>query len=150
MAGLTEKEATEWRNYVTEYFSDYGIEVLDPMRQLRYMSKDARIDETNRREDHVRSFDPVMTTDRGINIRDYNDTIRSDLIFINLLGARKISVGTVVEIAWAYDRRIPTVLVMEEGNVHEHAMLRDMISYRVDTLDRGIRVVLSVLNRYDD
>lgn len=153
MAGLTEEEATNWREYVGNAFWNAGlmngrptIQPLDPMRGLTYVSPGARIDATKTTDDAVRSLDPSMLTDRGINVRDYNDTIRSDLIFINLLAARKVSVGTVIEIAWAYERRIPTVVVMEpHGNIHEHAMLRELISYRVDTLDRGITVALSVL-----
>ncbi len=147
MAGLTQQEATDWREKVAHALRRASITPLSPMRDLTYRSKDSRISASNDVDDGVRSFDPAMTTDRGINTRDYNDTITSDLIFIYLLGAKKVSIGTVIEIAWAYERRIPTVVVMEnEGNLHDHAMLRDMISYRVDTLDRGIEVALSVLN----
>ena len=88
-----------------------------------------------------------MMTDRGLVTRDYHDTCRADLLIVNLLGARDKSLGTITELAWAYDHRIPTVVVMEPTgtNPHEHPFLREMTSYRVDSIDRAIEVVKSVL-----
>lgn len=78
-----------------------------------------------------------MTSSRGIMARDYNDVKTADLMFVNLLGAEKLSVGTIMEMAFAYAHRIPTIVVMEdEGNVHDnHAMLMQTYDYRFTNLD---------------
>lgn len=148
--GLNYGETTKWRDYVGGLLDKAGIEVRDPMRQRVYKNAHDRVTADRPLDEVVITIHSSMNSDRGITVRDHKDTITADLLFVNLLDARKVSLGTVAEVAWAYDRRIPTVVVMEDsGNHHEHPMLREMISYRVSTLDDGVRVALSVLG-FDD
>ena len=66
---------------------------------------------------------------------------------MNLLGAERVSIGTVMEIAWAHDHKIPIVAAMEpEGNLHDHPMLRDSISVRVSSLDEAIEAVVAIVS----
>jgi hypothetical protein len=86
--------------------------------------------------------------------------MRADVLLVNLLGAERVSIGTVMEIAWADAVRVPVVLVMEpsaeentglvpsKGNVHEHAMIRECVGFRVQTLDEGLNVVKAILGVY--
>jgi len=79
--------------------------------------------------------------------RDFNDCSTCDVLLVNLLGASKVSIGTVMEIAWAYQNRTPVVVVMEqEGNPHEHAMIREAIGFRVHTMGEAIAVVRTILD----
>jgi len=88
----------------------------------------------------------VLSSQRGITTRDRWDATRCDALFVNLLGATRVSIGTVMEIAWSDAKRIPIVLVMEqEGNLHDHAMLREVVGFRVPTLDEGIDVIKAML-----
>ena len=88
----------------------------------------------------------LLSSQRGITICDRFDCMRADLILVNLLGAERPSLGTVIEIAWADSKRIPIVVVMEErGNVHDHAMLRELCPLRVDTLRNACNVTCKVL-----
>jgi hypothetical protein len=146
--GLNYSEATSWRNYVSDTFARYtGIVCHDPMRQRTYKTSTDIVSADRPLADVVVTLDESMNTDRGITLRDYHDTINSDLLFVNLHGARKVSIGTVIEIAWAWERRIPIIVVMEPtGNPHEHPMIREQISYRVHDLSRAIQVAVSVLN----
>lgn len=51
-----------------------------------------------------------------------------------------------MEIAWAYQARIPVVAIMEsENNPHEHGMIREAIGFRVETVDEAINVVRAIL-----
>jgi nucleoside 2-deoxyribosyltransferase len=71
------------------------------------------------------------------------------LVFINLLGTKKVSIGTVMEIAWADANRIPIVLVMEkEGNLHDHAMINECVGFRVSTIREGIEIAKAILGDY--
>jgi nucleoside 2-deoxyribosyltransferase len=89
-----------------------------------------------------------MTTSRGIMARDHNDVKTADLMLVNLLGAKHISVGTVMEMAFAYAYRVPTILVIEpEGNPHDnHAMLQQTYDYRFvnlnDACDAAVHFLL--------
>jgi hypothetical protein len=62
-----------------------------------------------------------------------------------MLGAETVSIGTVMEISWAWSFRNPIVLVMEkEGNIHEHAMIREACPFRVETLEEAIEVLAAL------
>jgi nucleoside 2-deoxyribosyltransferase len=74
------------------------------------------------------------------------DVKTADIIIANLIGTEKASIGTVMEIAWADLQRTPVIAIMEpEGNPHEHAMLSECISYRVETLDEALEVAKKIL-----
>ena len=89
----------------------------------------------------------VLSCQRGIFARDSWDTRRCDALLVNVLGADRVSIGTVMEIAWANAWNKPIVLVMEkEGNIHEHAMLREACPFRVETLQEGIDVLAALFN----
>lgn len=58
---------------------------------------------------------------------------------MNLLGAKRVSIGTTVELGWADAWRKPLILVMEKsGNIHGHIFYQGIPTYRVDNLDSGI------------
>jgi nucleoside 2-deoxyribosyltransferase len=87
-----------------------------------------------------------LTTARGIMTRDFNDCIHADLVFANFLDAKFISIGTCMEMAFAYTRQIPVIAVIEEGNPHaNHPMLEETFSFRVPDLSTGKEIALSFL-----
>ena len=143
MNGLTLHEANAWRGYIESKLPDH-IKCLNPFRgkELYLLSK------TNNGK-YVLGDDreeTPLTSARGITVRDRYDSIRCDVLFVNVLGSKKVSIGTVMEIAWSDSVRIPIILVMEkEGNIHEHPILTEVASYRVETLDEGISVLKAIL-----
>jgi len=86
-------------------------------------------------------------TSRGIMARDFNDVKQADALLVNLLGAKKPSLGTIMELAWAFALQKPCVVVIEKnGNPHDnHPMIHEAISFRVDTLDEGVSSVAVLL-----
>ena len=88
-------------------------------------------------------------TSRGIMVRDFNDVKRCDALLVNLIGLTKPSMGTIMELAWAYAMQKPAVVAMErEGNPHDlHPMIHEAVSFRVETLDEAIDSVAVILNR---
>ncbi|GAG68694.1 unnamed protein product [marine sediment metagenome] len=117
ISGCSYDGCTDWREYVMRALPD-GITGLSPMRSKQYL-----IGETTVADQYDAK---VLSTQRGIFARDSWDCRRCDAILVNLLGAEKVSIGTVMEIAWAHAFNKPVVLVMEEeDNLHEHSMLRE-------------------------
>jgi len=88
-------------------------------------------------------------TSRGIMTRDFNDVKRCDALLVNMLGLEKPSLGTIMELAWAYALQIPAVVAIEAtGNVHDnHPMLHEAMPFRVETLDEAIHSVAIILGR---
>ena len=92
-----------------------------------------------------RGYEHPLTTPRGVITRDHNDCTRADLLIVNLLGTERVSIGTVMEVAWAWDRRIPIVCLIEEDNIHIHAMLSETLDYRTKDIDEAISLARAIL-----
>ena len=101
-------------------------------------------------EKHIEASTDVyqnpITTHKAITRRDMFDTLRATCLFVNLLGATRVSIGTCMELAWAYQNQIPTIVLMEKDNVHHHAMLNETCTYVVDNLDQAINLVKYLMN----
>lgn len=142
ISGLNYKGATDWRKYAAEGFDFYGIQALSPMRGKEYLSAFDSISGTGEEYAHI----SPMSTPRGVMTRDRNDATTCDVLLVNLLGAEKVSIGTVMEIAWADANRIPIVCVIEDkGNIHEHMMIQEAIGFRTANLDEAIRLAAAVI-----
>jgi nucleoside 2-deoxyribosyltransferase len=137
ISGANYGEATDWRNQAIYHLVNHGLDPYSPMRGKVYLLKEKEIADSY--------SDYPMSSITGINIRDYNDVRTSGAILVNLLDARKVSIGTVMEIAWARTHNVPVVLIMEEtGNVHDHAMLT-YNCIRVTTLNDGLNCIKQLL-----
>lgn len=87
-----------------------------------------------------------MSKPHGIFKRDKYDVMSCDAMLVNLLGAKRVSIGTMFEMAWAEDHGKPIVLIMEdEGNLHEHCFVTESICYRTNNLDHGIQLIKNIL-----
>lgn len=144
ITGLSYQGCTDWRQKSIEHLGSFGIQGLSPLRGKEYLKHDTNISDNY---DHSEStLIAAMSGQRGIYYRDKFDCERADIVLVNLLGAARVSIGTVMEIAWAAANNTPVVLVMEtEGNVHEHSMLREASAFRVDNLDDALHIVTAIL-----
>jgi len=151
ISGLTYEEATEWREQVKTELSPYGIKCLSPLRAEVFLRNHKGLLNDCQTVDVLEECEaPVlaMSTPRGITTRDRFDALNCSVLFVNLLGTDKVSIGTVMEIAWADAMRKPVVLVMEEGNIHDHAMVRESIGFQVTSIADGIEIVKAILGDY--
>ncbi len=148
IANVSGFEATQWRENVAFALGQVGIQTRNPMRAKRFLSEQTKISSTYHDYEHKGTF----FTSRGIMTRDFNDVKQSDALLVNLLGAVKPSLGTIMELAWAFALQKPAVVVIEdEGNPHDnHPMVHEAISFRVNTLDEGVRCVAVILGRQID
>ncbi len=140
ITGLTFGGCTDWREYAKKELEKFGILGISPMRAKENLQAYGVLigDEY---------FDEVLSCGRGIITRDRWDTTGCDLMLVNLLGAEKVSIGTMIEFGWADAARNPVITVIErEGNIHDHAMMREITGFRVETLDEGLSVAKAILD----
>lgn len=138
ITGLSYEGATDWREQAIQIFANAGIDAFSPMRSKTYLLQETYLGDSYE--------DTVMSSQRGIYARDYYDCRTKDALFVNLLGADRVSIGTVMEIAWATAYEKPIVLVMEkEGNIHSHAMLREACPLWCTDLSEGYHVMKALL-----
>jgi nucleoside 2-deoxyribosyltransferase len=146
ITGLTFAGCTDWRNFAREQLAQAGIKGLSPMRGKEYLEAIARDTPFTADGDRYAIQGP-LSTNRGIMTRDRYDALRCDVLLVNLLGAGQVSIGTVMEIAWADSRRTPIVCAMEkEGNVHHHGMILEALGYRVPSLEEAIHICKAILS----
>jgi nucleoside 2-deoxyribosyltransferase len=139
---------TEWRDYVRQQMIGYCsklspgnenyIHCFSPMRHKEYLLQETNIADTYEEN--------ITSSQKGITTRDRFDATRADILFVNLLGATRVSIGTMIELGWADANRIPIVLVMEKsGNIHDHGMVREICGFRTDNLDEAISAAAKIL-----
>lgn len=141
ISGCSYDEAVDWREGVIGALAGKRIKGLSPMRCKNYLEGMKDLDKNCIEYGAIN----CLSSPRGIMTRDRFDCTRCDVLLVNLLGAKKVSIGTVMEIAWADLSRIPIIVVMEPGNIHEHAMVSEAIGFRVGTLNEAIDLVVGIL-----
>ena len=137
ITGQTYGECTGWREYVKLQLRGYGLNAYSPMRGKSYLSAEDKVKDSY--------ADHTMSSINGLNVRDYNDCKTSAVILVNFLGSgNRVSIGTVMEIAWGRSFQIPVVIAIDKGNVHDHAMLT-FGNIVVDNLDEAISVTTQII-----
>lgn len=142
ISGLSFAGCTIWRDYAAKTLNERGIRAMSPLRGKEYLAALESISGHGNEYAHM----GVLSTSRGVMTRDRFDATRCDVLLVNLLGATAVSIGTVMEIAWADDNRTPIVCAMEDtGNPHEHMMINEALGFRVPTLDEALHVTTAIL-----
>lgn len=139
ISGLNAVMATHWRKFARLELEPAGYRVLDPMR-----GHDSRLaEEALRADGHNWPYGP-----KAVFKRDKHDVLRSDILLVNLVGAARVSVFSMMEVAWAEDHNkfVLTVMESDGSNVHEHLCVREASSLLVPTMDEAIHYLTKVHN----
>lgn len=137
ITGLNYEGATDWRDYVTKELANYNIQCFSPMRAKEYLKEFELI---------TKCDEKPLSSPPGIVSRDRFDVMNCDIMLANFLGAKQVSIGTVVEFGWADAFRKPIISVIEKQNPHSHKMLEHLANFRVETLEEGILIARAILN----
>lgn len=138
ITGLTFDNATDWRMQAQGFLASRGIQGVSPMRAKEYLRDVGALAALGYQ-------DKPLSSPKGIVTRDRWDCTNADVVLVNLLGAERVSIGTMMELAWADSARIPIVLIMDEGNVHDHGMVREVAGFIVGTLAEGLDLTAAIL-----
>lgn len=126
--------ATHWYDVVEGALNPH-IRLVKPMRGKEFLLGRSEV------IGH-RPYESFYATGAAITGRDRFDTMRSDAILMYLTPATRVSIGCMIEAGWADAFRIPMVLCMQPGNLHEgHAILERLATYRVSLLEDAIEVL---------
>ena len=136
ITGCSWEGATDWRSNVSGVLEPYGIKCLSPLRGKQYLLQELSI--ADRYDQHV------MSTAKAIFARDMFDVERTTGLFVNLIGAKKVSIGTVMEISFAWSLRHPVIIVMEKDNIHHHSMLEATSGWVVEDINEGIEIAKKI------
>jgi hypothetical protein len=144
IAGLTFEEAESWRSYVRRVGPE-NCTYLDPLRAKEFLKGTGPL---TRETQKPFSVHPLVS-DRGITARDHWDTQRADILLVNLLPAQagKLSIGTVMEVAWAHAYKKPVICAIDlEGELAKHPIFREACDFVVPTLNQAVEILDALVN----
>lgn len=131
IAGFDDPKA--WRVHAKKRLAAHGIKGIDPFEE-----------EVEANPSHA-GYQP-----RSIVARDYMHCVKSDVVLVYLLHATRVSIGTVMEIAWAHALNKPCYVVLPEdaGHLHDHCMIEGVASAVVHDLDEALELCVLSLRDY--
>jgi nucleoside 2-deoxyribosyltransferase len=137
ITGLSYEECVAYYTAVGELLPSW-LTPISPMRGKGYLKGEANLTDNYN--------GTTLSTGQAIVARDFNDVRRADVILANFIGAKRVSIGSVFELAWAYEMQKPVVLAMEDGNVHDHAFVRQACAFRTKSLEEAVDVAKHVVS----
>lgn len=137
ITGLSYDGCTEWRDSVKGDLEAKGYKCLTPMRGKEHLQ-----------EIHCLPSGGMVgiASDHNIYERDRYDVHRCDILLVNLVGAQRVSVGTMFEMAWGWKAGKFVLTCMDSGNVHEHAFVKQASSLLVPSLTDAVNYLTNILN----
>lgn len=146
--GLTYEEGLDWRTQAKERLARLNIMGICPQRGKDYLSQMGMMEFAEQEQTFNKNY--PMSTAPAVLARDRHDTLACDAILVNFQGARRVSIGTVMEIAWAHLHHKPVVVVIDkDDNLHgRHPMLRECFDIVVNDLEDGINIIEIMLGAY--
>lgn len=141
VAGCDKGEANDWRHYVDSCLEGSRIRGISPLRCEPLIGDRYGVSYEN----------PRFGTPRAIASKNMLDVQMCDMTLCYLpkdLNERRLSVGTIIELAWAHALRKPTILVSDYEFIIEHPVVQACAGWVVATLDEGIDIVTGVLADY--
>lgn len=143
ISGCSYAGCTDWREFAKLELAKGGIRGWSPMRGKEYLAHLKSISSDGNDYAHL----GPLSLPAGVTARDRFDTQRCDVMLANLLGADRVSIGTMIEVGWADAARRPIIICMEtKGNPHEHMILNTVAGYRVETLEAGLHIARAILS----
>ena len=137
IGGCSYDGATTWRQQFSEMLAGYNAKCLSPMRGKEYLAQETNIDSVE--------YGTASSCPKGVYTRDRWDSLRCDLMIANLADAEAVSIGTMMEWAWADSQGTPIIVVMRVDNIHNHILVKGGPGFRVDTLEEAAELAKAIL-----
>lgn len=141
ISGLSYREARfGWRQEFASYVDPEKIDLFSPMRQESHLAEIQSI------ENKPYGGSPLSQS-RAIVAKDRLDTQRCDVLVAGLLGAKIVSVGTLIEIGWADAWDKTTIVILEDdgSNPMDRFFLTELADFRVASVKEAAEVAKAIL-----
>jgi len=115
ITGLAYDDVMTYFNTLEHQLRLLGYMVLSPMRGKSYLRTEKELKPTG--------YQIPASTDHAIIERDSWMVSLANIVLVDLTGAEKVSIGCMMELAWAYRQHKHTIVVMPEDNPHRHAFV---------------------------
>jgi nucleoside 2-deoxyribosyltransferase len=134
ITGCTYDGAVNWRNLFASMLPE--VNCISPMRSKAFLEQDGILGPCGQHP---------LTTEQGIFTRDLYDVRRCDLLIANFLNCPCVSIGTVFEIAIAYELHKPIITIMEKENIHVHPFIEAAQGFTTSSIDAAAELVRAII-----
>lgn len=122
--GLTPEEIKERSAPILRILENCGLEIYDPMSTEEIESLEPNSLLASKSLSIMR--DGSGRNPQSMFWKDYVDVNQADMLVADLREAKKISIGCVSEIAWAYHADKIVIILMNEDDCHNHFFMDGM------------------------
>jgi nucleoside 2-deoxyribosyltransferase len=131
ISGKSYLEVSSYYNLFRGTLDVFGYEVLCPMTAKGFLR--------NEKKFKASGYKNPVSTNHAIVERDCWMVQQSDVVLVDFTGADEVSIGCVMELAWASLLGKHTVIILPQENVHRHAFVLEaadiIFEYDKEALD---------------
>lgn len=148
IGGSTYEEAQNWRmdlDYMLQNSSNGAIRGYSPLRGKGALKHEGPLTTS------AYPFFSPLATSKAILSRDFNDCRTADLIIANFLeqdSAAPPSLGTIMEIGFAYALQVPILAISKDksrNTMAKHAMIISAVGFWAESLNEAADMACSIL-----
>jgi nucleoside 2-deoxyribosyltransferase len=143
ISGLAFDQANDYFLQTAEILADYGYDVLSPMTGKGYLRPDAKTD-----EEVLQSVGYLFpsATDHAIFERDRWMVTQADIVYVNLEDMERVSIGCLMELAWASLLGKHTVIVVNTA-IYKHCFVKEAADIMFTSHDEAIEYLQILAGR---
>lgn len=116
ITGLSGDDVIKYFDGMKLLLEPVGYDVLQPMTAKGYFRTEKEFKSNGYTGRPVSSNHAIIERDNWM-------VSMADVVFVDLTGAQSVSIGCIMELAWAHQLRKHSVVVMEDDNIHKHAFV---------------------------
>lgn len=131
ISGCTFQEVTQGYKETANILLNHGYQVLHAMMGKEDLQQNDEVFKNH-------GYTHPVATDRAILGRDRWMVKKADIVFANFLGAKRVSIGSMMELAWAHDHGKHVVIAMEKDNIHRHAFVTGCADILFETQEEAL------------
>lgn len=136
ITGCTYDGCTDWRDTIKKTLENIGVAAYSPMRHKEHLLGSTSIEDA-----YGEGAAALMSSQRAIFVRDKWDVMNCDILLVNLLGAERVSIGTMFEMAWANNEEKLIITVIDNKNMHDHSFVREASGWIVPSLGQACEII---------
>ena len=132
-AGSSVIEIKKYYLKLEEMFTYTNIEIVPP-QNIFDVSDDFTLTKNIEADKHINN--------KTVTLQDVYLIDRSDLVYINFECSTKVSIGSICELAIAFEKKKHTVVCISKNNINYHAFVETFADYISDNEEDCIEYIL--------
>jgi nucleoside 2-deoxyribosyltransferase len=139
ISGYPYEEVFKYFDNTSKILSALGYEVLSPLNGKTRLRTEIKLKASGYENDPISNNHAIMRRDMWM-------VHKADFIFCNLSNAASVSIGSMMELAWAYRAGKQVIVIMEKDNIHRHAFVLEAATIVFESLEDGLQYMRQFLS----